>query len=99
MSTFTVGNLADSGLGSLRQAVLDANANPGKGGGSFDWFFLAMSHWQLGNKEEARRWHDRAVEWMDKNRSTSAPLIRYRAEAEGLLNITSRTSTTNPNSK
>src|SRR5262245_57889571 len=28
-STFTVGNLADSGPGSLRQAVLDANDNPG----------------------------------------------------------------------
>ena len=28
-STFTVHNLADSGPGSLRQAVLDANANPG----------------------------------------------------------------------
>src|SRR5262249_29859807 len=28
-STFTVGNLADGGPGSLRQAVLDANANPG----------------------------------------------------------------------
>jgi hypothetical protein len=28
-STFTVQNLADSGLGSLRQVVLDANANPG----------------------------------------------------------------------
>src|SRR5262245_41402520 len=28
-STFTVENLADSGTGSLRQAVLDANANPG----------------------------------------------------------------------
>src|SRR5262245_11539404 len=28
-STFTVINLADSGTGSLRQAVLDANANPG----------------------------------------------------------------------
>jgi hypothetical protein len=28
-STFMVHNLADSGLGSLRQAVLDANANPG----------------------------------------------------------------------
>src|SRR5262245_25997935 len=28
-STFTVENLADSGPGSLRQAVLDANANPG----------------------------------------------------------------------
>src|SRR5262245_55167448 len=28
-STFTVRNLADSGPGSLRQAVLDANAHPG----------------------------------------------------------------------
>src|SRR5262245_26422489 len=28
-STFTVLNLADSGIGSLRQAILDANANPG----------------------------------------------------------------------
>jgi hypothetical protein len=28
-STFTVTNLADSGTGSLRQAILDANANPG----------------------------------------------------------------------
>src|SRR6516162_1197992 len=28
-STFLVGNLADSGDGSLRQAVLDANAQPG----------------------------------------------------------------------
>src|SRR5262245_35735363 len=28
-STFTVLNLADSGTGSLRQAILDANANPG----------------------------------------------------------------------
>src|SRR5262249_18686857 len=28
-STFTVDNLADSGFGSLRQAILDANANPG----------------------------------------------------------------------
>jgi hypothetical protein len=28
-SVFTVLNLADSGLGSLRQAVLDANAQPG----------------------------------------------------------------------
>src|SRR5262245_40106325 len=27
-STFTVLNLADSGIGSLRQAILDANANP-----------------------------------------------------------------------
>ncbi|MFO0888130.1 MAG: hypothetical protein U0790_03170 [Isosphaeraceae bacterium] len=29
LSTFTVENLADNGLGSLRQAILDANGNPG----------------------------------------------------------------------
>ena len=29
LSTFTVHNLADSGVDSLRQAVLDANINPG----------------------------------------------------------------------
>ncbi len=27
-------------------------------------FFIAMSHWQLGNRDPARDWFDRAVEWM-----------------------------------
>ena len=31
-------------------------------------FFLAMAHWQLGNKDEARTWQKQAVQWMDKNR-------------------------------
>jgi serine/threonine protein kinase/tetratricopeptide (TPR) repeat protein len=52
-----------------------------KGGDSFDWFFLAMSHWQLGDKEEARTWYDRAVEWMDKNQPENEELRRFRAEA------------------
>ena len=34
---------------------------------SNDWFFLAMAHWQLGDKDEARKWYDQAVEWMEKN--------------------------------
>ena len=37
------------------------------GGDSFDWFFLAMCHWQLGDKQAARKWYDQAVVWMDKN--------------------------------
>src|SRR5262249_19322001 len=41
------------------------------GGDAFDWFFLAMAHWKLGNKDEARKWYDRAAEWMDKNRPTN----------------------------
>src|SRR5262249_32736190 len=36
------------------------------GGDAFDWFFLAMAHWKQGAKDDARKWYDRAVEWMDK---------------------------------
>ena len=33
----------------------------------FNDFFLAMAHWQLDQKAEARKWYDQAVEWMEKN--------------------------------
>ena len=50
-------------------------------------FFLAMAHWQLGNKDEARKWYDRAVEWMDKNQPKNEELRRFRAEAAELLEV------------
>jgi tetratricopeptide (TPR) repeat protein len=50
-------------------------------------FFLAMAHWQRGDKEEARRWYDTAVKWMDKNAPTNESLIRFRAEAADLLQV------------
>jgi tetratricopeptide (TPR) repeat protein/tRNA A-37 threonylcarbamoyl transferase component Bud32 len=56
-----------------------------KGGDSFDWFFLAMAHWQLGDKDEARKWQAKAVEWMDANKSQHQELLRFRAEAEELM--------------
>jgi hypothetical protein len=37
-----------------------------KGGDRLAWFFLAMAHRQLGEKDQARLWYDRAVQWMDK---------------------------------
>ncbi|HUG66549.1 MAG TPA: protein kinase [Pirellulaceae bacterium] len=58
-----------------------------KGGDSFDWFFLAMSHWQIEQKEEARKWYDEAVEWMEKNNPANEELLRFRAEAAELLGI------------
>jgi tetratricopeptide (TPR) repeat protein len=54
---------------------------------SFDTFFLAMAHWRLGDKDVARQSYDRAVEWMDKNRPKDQELRRFRAEAEGVLEI------------
>jgi serine/threonine protein kinase/Flp pilus assembly protein TadD len=48
-------------------------------------FFIAMTHWRLGDKTEARRWYNRAVEWMDKNQPKNEELLRFRNEASELL--------------
>jgi tetratricopeptide (TPR) repeat protein len=48
-------------------------------------FFLATAHWHLGDKEEARRWYDKAVDWMDKHKSNDKDLARFRAEAAKLI--------------
>jgi tetratricopeptide (TPR) repeat protein len=68
-------------------AALDKSGELRKGGDSFDWFFLAMAHWQLGEKEEARKWYDRAVAWMDKNNPSDEELRRFREEAAKLLKV------------
>jgi tetratricopeptide (TPR) repeat protein len=57
------------------------------GGDAFDWLFLAMANWQLGQKEEARKWFDKAAEWMDMNHSKNEELHRFRSEAAELLGI------------
>jgi tetratricopeptide (TPR) repeat protein len=60
------------------------------GGDSFDAFFLAMAHWQLEDKEKARDWYDKAVEWMGKypwDGYQFEELCRFRAEAEELLGL------------
>ena len=57
------------------------------GGGSNEWFFLAMARWQLGEKDVARRAYDRAVQWMEKYHPTNRDLGRLRSEAAELLGI------------
>jgi tetratricopeptide (TPR) repeat protein len=58
-----------------------------QGGDAFDFFFLAMAHWQRGEKETARKWFDQAVPWMDKNAPHNEELRRFRAEAAELLGV------------
>jgi tetratricopeptide (TPR) repeat protein len=59
--------------------------------GPENWLFLAMAHQRLGNAEEARRWLQRATDWLDgedkKNQDSGAllELELFRAEAERLL--------------
>jgi tetratricopeptide (TPR) repeat protein len=73
--------------GDYRAAVvaLEKSRELQRGNDSFDWFFLAMAHWQLGDKKQARTWYDQAVAWMDKHMPQNAELIRFRAEAAALL--------------
>jgi superkiller protein 3 len=68
-------------------AALEKSMELRKGGDSIDWFFLAMAHWKLGEKDKAHAWYDRAVQWMDKNSPRSEELRRFREEAAGLLKI------------
>lgn len=59
------------------------------GGRSFSHnaFFIAMAHWELGQKEQARKWYTPALVWMEKHAPTNAELIDFRAEAASLLGL------------
>ncbi len=65
--------------------ALEHSVQLSKGGNSFDYYFLAMAHWQLDAKKEAREWYDRAVEWMKHKQTDKEELNRFRAEAEMLM--------------
>jgi tetratricopeptide (TPR) repeat protein len=54
---------------------------------SFNWYFLAMAHWQLGHRAEARRLYDQAVRWMGAVMPKNEELRRFRAEAAELLRV------------
>jgi serine/threonine protein kinase/WD40 repeat protein len=56
-----------------------------QGGNSLDWFFLAMTHWRLGDQGKAFLCYGQAVQWMAKNQPQDEELRRFRAEAEDLL--------------
>jgi tetratricopeptide (TPR) repeat protein/tRNA A-37 threonylcarbamoyl transferase component Bud32 len=56
-----------------------------QGGDTTDWFFLAMAYWQLGDKQQARKWYDQAKQWMAKKQPNNEELLRFRAEADELF--------------
>jgi serine/threonine protein kinase/tetratricopeptide (TPR) repeat protein len=67
--------------------ALERSMALGNGGNGCDWFFLSMTHWKLGEQDEARRWYQAAIEWMDTHAPEDRELQRFRAEAQE-LNIT-----------
>jgi tetratricopeptide (TPR) repeat protein len=68
-------------------AALEKSCQLGRGGDGFDWIFLAMVRWQMGDKEQARHWYSQAVSWQENNAPQNEELRRFRAEAALLLDI------------
>jgi tetratricopeptide (TPR) repeat protein len=59
---------------------------PGKSLG-YNAVFLAMAHWQQGEKEKARQWYDRALTWIEKNGRPDPDLLQFQVEATQLLGL------------
>jgi tetratricopeptide (TPR) repeat protein len=88
-STLGVARYCNGDSAGAREA-LQKSIDLRSGGDSFDWFFLAMAHWQLDDKDQARQWYDKAVDWMDKNQPQNEELQRFHTEAAELLGIIPR---------
>jgi tetratricopeptide (TPR) repeat protein len=87
-------------LSSDPKAYGGVSSGPAPGGDAPDWLFQAMAHHRLGHAEEARKWLDKAVAWIDQRKqlrwegASSDFLIDWqvrlayrvlRLEAEGLI--------------
>ena len=67
--------------------ALQKSMELGNGESGNSLFSLTIAHWQLGKKDEAGQWYNRAVEWMEKNQPDNNELRRFRVEAAELLGI------------
>jgi len=81
MAHYRAGQWSDA-LTAFQQAAKLRNGDE-----SLNWFYLAMVHGRLGEKEQGRKWYDQAVLWMEKNDPDNGGLKYLRAEAAELLSI------------
>jgi tetratricopeptide (TPR) repeat protein len=57
------------------------------GGTAHDWFFLAMTAWNQGNRHEARQCFDTALSVLKGDRKDDPELLRFHAEAAALMGL------------
>jgi serine/threonine protein kinase/Tfp pilus assembly protein PilF len=55
------------------------------GGNASDLFFLAMAHWKLGHRDEARNWFAKGVEQLKTRDAQNKSLQDFCTEAQALL--------------
>jgi tetratricopeptide (TPR) repeat protein/serine/threonine protein kinase len=75
-------------------AALSKSVELHQGRDASDQLFLAMAYRQQGNRDEARKTYDQAIEWMEKNKETLErnksqveELRRLRSEVEEVLEL------------
>jgi serine/threonine protein kinase/tetratricopeptide (TPR) repeat protein len=78
------------------QKAIALLAKERQGGDGWQLFVLAMAHWQLGHRDDARQAYDRAARWMERTGMTNELLLGLQAEAAALLKIDYRPRTKPP---
>ncbi len=79
--------LAYLGAGSPKLAIpaIEKAMARSDGGEPWDWFYLCESYASIGDSVQARRWYDKATQWVATHRPDDADLRALRAEAARLL--------------
>ncbi len=57
----------------------------GVAGSAWQWFYMAMAHWQLDHKEEAHSWYYQSIDWVE--RAQEKRLVAVQAEAAALMDL------------
>jgi tetratricopeptide (TPR) repeat protein len=57
----------------------------GIGGSAWQWFYIAMAHWQLDHKEEAFSLYYQSIDWVEREREKR--LLAVQAEAAALMDL------------
>ena len=69
-------------------AAFDKSIELRSGGGAVDWLYLAMTHWQLGNHDEAHKWYEQGVGAIKAPRfDLDLDIARLRSEAATVLGL------------
>ena len=66
-------------------ASLQKSMELAAGGDAYDWFFLAMAYWKLGDQEQSRVWYQKAVAGTRDKQPDDQQLRRLWTESADLL--------------
>ncbi len=86
---WTVLGVADYQAGDWPAAIeaLEKSVQLRAGGEIRDWLFLALAYERRGDHRQARRWSDRAAQWLAKHRPHDPELRRLRMAALTLMGL------------